>query len=224
PGGAAGRDGGHEALRDTGGLQRRLEVGDVRFDRLVPRVGQLADAHGTQRGPRPGRDARVGVGVGGSEPQAIATVGEAREHDFAGPRPLGGHVVETAGAELEPSEPLERVAPPRAIVHAVPHRLAELAVARYVDPQALLVMHDVGDAGAQLVLEAPLIGGSARFAGAVGVDQVVGPRQAPGVTREDVVLTAPPDVPSRRDEEWPASSERSRRVYELRDCQVTSAP
>ena len=53
--GAARRDRGHEPLLDAGSCQRRLEIGDVRRDRGVARIGQRADADRPAGRPRSGR-------------------------------------------------------------------------------------------------------------------------------------------------------------------------
>jgi len=157
PRGAAGGDRGHEALLEAGRLQRRLEVGDVGVDRRVARIRQLVDAHRPEGGAGPGRDARVGVAVGGRELHPVAPIGEAREHDLTGLRPLRWQIVEPRGAKLEPAQTLERVAPPRPVVHTVPHRLAELAVPGNGDAQVLLAAHDVPDARTELRLESTLV-------------------------------------------------------------------
>ena len=87
PGGAARRDGGHEALLDPGRRQRALEALDVRLDRRVARIRERARAHGDAHAapaPRRGGDTRMGIGVGGGEELAVAPVREAREPDLTG--------------------------------------------------------------------------------------------------------------------------------------------
>ena len=93
-GGAAGGDGGHEALLDAGGGEGRLQVLDVGPDRLVPGIGEGTDADGPARRAGSGRDAGLGIRVRGREAQAIAAIAEAGEHDIAGARPGRRHVVE----------------------------------------------------------------------------------------------------------------------------------
>ena len=194
--GAAGRDRGHEALLDAGGLQRRLEVGDVGLDSRVARIGQRAHAHGPECGAGSGRDTRVRIGIGRGEFQTIPTISKARQHDFARAGPPRRHVVQPRGAELEPTQALERIAPPRPVVHLVPHRLPELAVAGDGDAGLLLQAHDLGDARAQLVLETTLVGRHARFPGTIRVDQVLGARQASSVARQDLIRVLPHEASS----------------------------
>src|SRR5436309_3069927 len=98
-----------------------------------------------------------GSPVGGRELHPVAPIGEAREHDLTGPRPMRWQIVEPRGAKLEPAQTLERVAPPRPVVHTVPHRLAELAVPGNGDAQVLLAAHDVPDARTELRLESTLV-------------------------------------------------------------------
>src|SRR5690606_30885267 len=106
PRGAAGGEGGEEALARAGPLQGRLEVGDVRGDRLVAGVGQRAGARGEGARIRvPGPDPGGGVGVGLGEAPAVAAVEEAGEARLArlGPDVGGGpggivDDLQTAGA------------------------------------------------------------------------------------------------------------------------------
>src|SRR5207249_632268 len=100
-------------------------------------------------------------------------------------------IVEADGAELEPAEALEGIAPPRAVVHAVAHGLAELAVAGNVDADLALTPHDGGDGIAEPALEVRLVRCRARLAGAIGLDQLVGARQAPHVRGEDAITAVP---------------------------------
>jgi hypothetical protein len=69
----------------------------------------------------------------------------------------------------------------------MPHRLAELAIAGNVDAKRLLPSHHLQDRRSQLFLETLLIGRCAGLAGAISFDQLVGTRQAAGVTRQDAV-------------------------------------
>src|SRR6202034_1110857 len=95
--------------------------------------------------------------------------------------------VETRPSQIEPAEAIEAIAPPGPIVDFVAHGLAELAVTRHVDADFLLPAHDIAHRRFEGLLESPLVGGFAGFALAIGFDQVVGTRQATGVTGQNVV-------------------------------------
>ena len=128
---------------------------------------------------------RIGVRAGETLP--VAPVGEARQPDLAAVGATRRQLVEL-GAEDEAAEPLERVAPPRAVVDALAHGLAILAVAGDVDAGLLLPPHHLLDRRAQAPLVKGLVGRLTRPAGAVQLDQVVGPWQAPRVTGQHAPL------------------------------------
>src|SRR5262249_26294762 len=98
------------------------------------------------------------------------------------------HVVEALLTELESAETLERVAPPRAVVHPVSHRLAVLSIARDVDTDVPLPAHDVLHRRSELLLPSLRVERSARLANPVRLEQSAGPGQASGVTREDATV------------------------------------
>src|SRR5262249_36140072 len=93
--------------------------------------------------------------------------------------------------ELETAQPLERVAPPCAVVHALAHGLAELAVARDVDARRMLAAHDVADRRGQARLIRVLVRGFLELARAVELDAVVRAGQAPRVRGQDPRATVP---------------------------------
>src|ERR1700736_468470 len=68
-------------------------------------------------------------------------------------------------AEIEPAQTAERIAAPRPVVDAMPHRLAELAVTGDVDAEVPLVPYDIADRRAQLLLEQVLVARVASFTG-----------------------------------------------------------
>jgi hypothetical protein len=63
----------------------------------------------------------------------------------------------------------------------LPHRLAEFAVTRDVDAEVSLPAHDIGHRGAEFLLKSVLVDRPG-FTGPVCLNQLVGTRQAPGVT------------------------------------------
>ena len=163
-------------------------MGDVGFDRLVALVDDRAGAHRPLGHPRSGIHAAVRVFVNRQELGAVAAVGKAREHDFAGLGPLRRRVVEAGSAEIEAAEAIEAIAPPRPVVDLVAHRLAELAVARDVDADVLLLADNVdhGRLPASCRTAASSLA-CAGFARAVGFDQIVRSRQAARLARENVI-------------------------------------
>src|SRR6266403_4596112 len=96
-------------------------------------------------------------------------------------------MVEARAAELETAQALKRVIPPGAVVDPITDRLAKLAVARDVDPERLLMADDILHRPAQCLLKRAIVDRLASFARPVGLDQVVGTRQATGVAGQDVV-------------------------------------
>ena len=153
-------DRGHKALFDAVGFERGLEMGDVGFDRVVALVDDRAGADRPFGHRRSGINAAVGILVDRQKLGAVAPVGKAREHDFAGLGPLRRPVVEAGSAEIEPAEPIEAIAPPRPVIDLVAHRLAELAVARDVDADVLLLADNVDHGRCQRLLKR---GSSARL-------------------------------------------------------------
>src|SRR5262249_33811732 len=82
---------------------------------------------------------------------------------------------------------VERIAEPGAVVDPMPHRLAELAVARNVDAGLALTADHVDYRCLQQLLKARLIQALAGLPLAIGFDQVVRPRQASNVAGEDMI-------------------------------------
>ena len=155
-------------------------MGDVGFDRFLAFVEDRGGAHGPVCHSGPGCHF---VLVDRHEPGSIAAVGEAGEHDLAGTRALRRTFVKVGSCQVEATETIEAVAPPRPVVHLVTHRLAEFAVARHVDAGLLLPADDVDDGRLERLLVGAFVGGFPGLAGAVGFNQIVRTRQAPGVTR-----------------------------------------
>ena len=170
PVGAAGRDGGHETFRSPRCLQRRFEIVDVGLERILAGVSERTNADRPGGGPGTHEHAGLAVGIGGGKPHPIAPTSGVVQHDLAGAGGSRGHMVEARPAEFESAEAQKRVVPPRAIVDAMPHRLAELAVARDVDTELLLMTHDVVDRCSQCFSNCLLIGRLAGLARVVRGD------------------------------------------------------
>src|SRR5262249_23904220 len=83
--------------------------------------------------------------IRGGKHRAVATVAETRQHDMSGTRPLRRHFVKRLLTRLDAGETLPGIAPPRPVIDALRHRLAELAVARDVDAERALFAHHVHD-------------------------------------------------------------------------------
>ena len=132
---------------------RRFKIGDVGLDGVVAGIGNRRDANRRRRA-RPGGDAEFRIAVGLGELAAVAAVAEAGQHDLAGLGSTRRHVVQARPIELQPAKALPRIAPPRAIVDALAHRLAEFAVTGDVDADVVLSAHDLGDRLAQRLLNA----------------------------------------------------------------------
>src|SRR5208282_6590582 len=109
--------------------------------------------------------------------------------------PARRHIVLAGPAELEPAQTVERVAAPRAVIDALPHRLAELAVARDVDAEIPLMAHDIANCRAKPLLKFGLGACPISFAEPVGLDQIVGARQAAGMAGQDAVGAGSHDLP-----------------------------
>src|ERR1700722_13890379 len=67
------------------------------------------------------------------------------------------------------------------------HRLAELAVARNVDADVFLLANDVDDGFLQRFLKGAFVSRRIGFAGRVGAQEIVGPRQAASLAGKDMV-------------------------------------
>ena len=130
-------------------------------------------------------DFAIGISLG--KPHAVAPAGGVQQHDLARARRPRGHIVEAWAAELEPAEPQEHVVPPGTVIDPVADRLAELAVARHVDAELLLMAHGIADRAPQRRLERRLVRRLAGVARAVRRDQIVGARQAADMARQDMV-------------------------------------
>src|SRR6185437_14120219 len=88
--------------------------------------------------------------------------------------------------QRQAGEARERVIPPRAVIDAVGHRLAELAVTGHIDAERLLMFHDVDGRGAKLILKRLFI--TLAFpARAVRENEILRARQAAGMARQNVV-------------------------------------
>src|SRR5215471_9363526 len=103
-------------------------------------------------------------------------------------RPLRRHFVKRLLARLDAAEALPGIAPPRAIIDALRHRLAELAVARHIDAELALLAHRIHDCCAERRFEGGRFAQFTGIAGAVRFDQRIGPRQASDMARQDMIL------------------------------------
>src|SRR5262249_17855105 len=94
------------------------------------------------------------------------------------------------------------------------------------DAGLLLQTHDLGDARPELILESPLVGRDTRLAGAVGLDQRVGPWQASGLARQDLVTAVfhrdPPSVGECRECTLGVGPEAAARPQACRSYRVPS--
>src|SRR4029453_17136877 len=126
-------------------------------------------------------DVRVEVRAG--EPVPFAPLHERAERDGGGgsrPRRLLGR-----RGLGDPPAALVDVAPPRAVVDLLTHRVAVLAVVGKVDPQVALTADDLDRGVVQLLRVGGLVDALALDAAAVELDEVVGARKAPGVAGPD---------------------------------------
>jgi len=73
----------------------------------------------------------------------------------------------------------------------VSRRLAELAIARDIDAEVVLVPHDLGHGRPEPTLKTVLVGRLAGFAGPVRLDQVVRAWQALDMRGEDAIAARP---------------------------------
>src|ERR1700731_1495070 len=157
----------------------------------MSRIGQRRDADRPSRGPRPHRYARFRIGVGSGEKLSIAPVVLARQHDLPGARALWYTAVGSWRTELDAAPALKCIIPPRAVMHAVGHRLAELTVIRDVDAEFVLMPHDIGHRRFQRLLKRHLVSRLTCLACAVRLNQRIGPRQTADMARQDVILATP---------------------------------
>ena len=180
---------------DPGRLHRRLEIGDVGRDRIVAGIGDRRDADRRRRA-RPGGDAGLWIGVGGGELGAIPAVAEARQHDLAGAGPSRRRVERAGPGEVEPAEALPRIAPPRAVLHALGHRLAELTVSGDVDADIALTTHHLRHRLSERLLIRRVVDRFAGFVRAMHGDQPVRARQAADMAGGDMVTAGFHGFPS----------------------------
>ena len=122
---------------------------------------------------------------------AVASVGKAGQHNLAGPRTARRHRVHIGPGEVQPAETVVAIAHPRAIIDALPHRLAVFAVARDIDADVPLPANDLSHDRPQLSLELSLVDGLAGFAGAVRLYQPIRARQAADMGGQDVIGAGP---------------------------------
>src|SRR5207249_11143383 len=90
---------------------------------------------------------------------------------------------------VAPAAPAPRIWPPRAVIHPLRHRLAELAIAGNVDAAVPLAAHHLGHRRPQLTAQRRLIICPPRL------DQCIRARQTAGMAGQDVVGAAPHDAP-----------------------------
>ncbi len=183
-------DGCHEAGGLTGGVERSAEVGDIGSDRVVAGIRDRADAARpgvATTTAAPGGCTRRRITVGCREPLTITAIGEAGELHIARAGAHCWHVEQLRAVGVKATEPVERVAPPSAVVHLLTHGLAELAIAGNRDAGRLLTVDHVDDRLAKDSLERRLIVGLADKPRPVRRDQFVGSRKAARVTRKDLV-------------------------------------
>src|SRR4029077_477788 len=105
-----------------------------------------------------------------------------------GAAPPRAGVVEARATEIEAAEPIEAVAPPSPVVDLVAHRFAELAITGHIDADGPLLAHHVRHRRLEVILEAPVVGCLPGVARPIGLDQVVGTREAAGVAGQDMVV------------------------------------
>src|SRR5215470_19967046 len=98
------------------------------------------------------------------------------------------HLVQARALRIEPVEAVPRVSPPRTVIDALRHRLAELTVTGNIDADILLSAHDLRDRRPELIGKDPRIVSGPRR------DQIVGSREAPRVTGQDMIGTRPHDL------------------------------
>src|SRR5204863_8743055 len=92
-----------------------------------------------RRWSRAGRDPRIRIVILGSKPGPITAVAKPRQHDVPGQRALRRHLIERLLAGFDTSQALPVITPPRAIIDALCHRFAELAIPRHIDAEFALI-------------------------------------------------------------------------------------
>src|SRR5207248_10467581 len=184
------RDRRHETLLDTRSRECRLEVRDVGADHVMPCVAERPDAD-RRRWSRAGRDPRIRVVIRGSKPGPVTAVAKARQHDMPRFRALRRHLIERLLAGFDAGQALPGITPPGAIIDALRHRFAKLAISRHLDAEFALIPHDIHNRRAERCLELARICRLAGIAGAVCLDQRIRPRQAADMAGQNVILARP---------------------------------
>src|SRR5947207_8346191 len=123
-----------------------------------------------RRWSRAGRDPRIRIVIRGSKTGPVTAVAKTRQHDVPWQRALRRHLIERLLAGFDTSQALPGIAPPGAIIDALRHRFAELAIPRHVDSEFALIPHDIHNRGAERCLERARICRLAGIAGAVCLD------------------------------------------------------
>jgi hypothetical protein len=82
---------------------------------------------------------------------------------------------------IKTAQAIPRVSPPRAVIHSLGHRLAELAIARDIDSEIVLAAYNFGHRRRQLLRQRAFV------VCLPCSDQSVGARQAAGMAGQDVV-------------------------------------
>src|SRR5947207_13671754 len=156
----------------------------------MPCVAERPDAD-RRRWSRAGRDPRIRIVIRGSKPGPVTAVAKTRQHDVPGHRALRRHLIERLLAGFEAGQALPGIASPRAIIDALCHRFAELAIPRHIDAEFALIPHDIHNRSAERCLERARICRLAGIAGTVCLDQRIRPRQAADMAGQNVILARP---------------------------------
>ena len=160
---------------------------DVGLDRILTDVLYRTDTDRPEQRLTPDQNARVRIRIGRCEPHTVASLEQSEQHKLVRVRLARRDGRHFDRRPLEAAEPVERVAEPGAVVDPVPHRFAELAVTRNVDAGLPLATDHIDNRALQQFLKARLIHSLPGRALAIGLDQVVRPRQASDVAGEDVI-------------------------------------